>query len=97
MNETDKLLQELIDEFRLLREELTINTKTTMTTREVCRFLGIKDPWVLTLMHRQGFLPSRYGGQSGGYKYSRAEVQITQAKLLSGEIQLPKRSEKCAA
>lgn len=90
MSETE-ILMEVLNEIKLLREEIAGNNRPTISTIEACRLLQIKDQRILTYFHRQGILPSRYGAQRSGYKYLRSEVQVLQSKLLSGEIQLPKK------
>lgn len=93
----EEILRAVLEEIKLLREEIAGNNRPIMTTEEVCKFLGIKHPWILTHFHKKGFLPGRYGSQRGGYKYSKSEVQYLQTKLISGEVRMPKYIERCAA
>jgi hypothetical protein len=85
-----QLLTALREEFRLLRAVLTEPPSMVLTTAEVVKILKVDARW-LTEWHKEGILPSRYGAQKSGYKWSRAEVLTLQTKLLTGEVKLPKR------
>ena len=87
-----EIRQEIMQEIVSLRAEIENSTKPILSTQEACEVLKIKDARVLTYFHRQGLL-SRHGGQKGGHKYLRAEVQVLQAKLLGGLVRMPKHTE----
>lgn len=91
MTETEEILHEVLNEIKLLREEMAVAQRPTLTTSEACRFLRI-DKRMLDLFYKQGHLPSRYGGIRVGYKYSRIELQALQNKLMTGDAVLPKRA-----
>ena len=89
MTKADILL-EIRKEIQNLREEVIAQTRPILTTKEACSLLGIKDARILNIFFDKGVLTSRYGGTKCGYKWSRGELMVAQAKLLFGEIQLPK-------
>lgn len=87
---TDKeIIQEVLNQIRLLREEIAQASNQTLSTVEACSFLKLKDARYLNYFNAKGFLP-RYGGMKTGYKYSRKHLEALQTKLLSGEVYLPK-------
>lgn len=86
-----ELLRAILQEIKLLREETYSSNKPTMSTSEACQYLGVTDARVLTTFYNMGLLPSRYGGQKSGFKYSKKEVHALQTKLLIGEVVMPKR------
>lgn len=89
MTDTE-LLTALREEFRLLRKVLSEPPSMVLTTGEVVKILKVDARW-FDKWHKDGILPSRYGTKNSGYKWSRAEVLALQVKLLTGEMQLPKR------
>lgn len=87
-----EILLEIKKSVDRLNQTLLAENRKVMTTKEACDYLDIVDGGrVLTHFYNKGILTQRYGAQNSGYKYSKAEINTLQTKLLTGEIQLPKR------
>jgi len=86
-----QILREVLKELREIKEAVKNESRVTLSTSEACQYLQIKDARVLTQLYNEGILPSRYGAQRSGYKYAKSEIVALQTKLLTGEIQLPRR------
>lgn len=90
MTDTE-ILTAILAEIRLMREEAKKDARPHMTTKEALEYLGYKDQMLLTLWHREGYLPNRHGSNKSGYKYLKSEVLALKTMLFTGEVKVPSR------
>jgi hypothetical protein len=88
----DRILLKIYKELKQIRSILSSESRLIVTTPEAARILDV-DARSLSAFHKEGMLPSRYGAQKSGYKYSRAEVLTLQQMLLTGQVRLPSRKK----
>lgn len=92
MTDTEILL-EIRDQVKRLNDTIRAENRTVFSTAEACDFLQIGDTRPLDVWFKAGILTQRYGAQKSGYKWSKREIIVLQAKLLTGEVTIPKRQK----
>lgn len=89
---TDELLKELVQEVRLLRQEIRGDKFTTVETPEALGYLGFNNYRYLTYFFNQGLLNRRRGGR--GFVYYKNELVKLAEMIRNNEVQIPKQLYK---
>lgn len=84
---SEDLLKELVQEVKLLRQEIKSDKYTTVETSEAMLYLGVSNYRLLTYFHNKGLLNRRRGGKT--YVYYKSELIKLADMIRNHEVVIP--------